>query len=199
MTLGMNDDNVVSIAQLGEFLKLSQGAKFNSEDVEKAYEWIGRTLGKFRYGRLRKKEKSLVKKYLIRMTGYSETQIDRLIRRKKTRGVIVKQKRTQPEFERVYTSEDVALLAEVDNAENRRTGAAVRKTCSDMYHVYKDVRFERLAKISVSHLYNLRGTRVYESRSLTYEKTNPTKVDIGIRAKPKPEGCLLYTSPSPRD
>jgi len=137
---------------------------------------------------LRKKEKSLVKKYLITMTGYSETQIDRLIRRKKTKGIITKQKRTQPEFERVYTPEDVALLAEVDNAENRRTGAAVKKTCRDMYYIYKDVRFERLAKISVSHLYNLRGTRVYESRSLTYEKTNPTKVAIGIRAKPKPEG-----------
>ncbi|MDP3645577.1 MAG: integrase [bacterium] len=184
----MNDDSVVSIAQLREFSKLSQGAKFSSEDVCGAYRWIGRTLGKFRYNQLRKKEKSLVKTYLITMTGYSETQIDRLIHRKKTKGVITKQQRTQPEFERIYTAEDIVLLSEVDNAENRRTGAAVKKTCRDMYYIYKDVRFERLAQISVSHLYNLRGTRVYESRSLTYEKTNPTKVDIGIRAKPKPEG-----------
>ena len=189
MTLGMNDDSVVSIAQLREFLKLSQSATFNSESVEEAYEWIGRTLGKFRYfGLTKRKEKSVVKRYLIAMTGYSETQIDRLIARKKKNGTITKQKRTQPCFERIYTAEDVALLAEVDNAENRRTGAAVRKTCRDMYYVYGDVRFERLAKISVSHLYNLRGTRVYESRSLTYEKTNPTKVDIGVRAKPRPNG-----------
>lgn len=185
----MNDDSVVSIAQLREFLKLSQSAKFNSESVEEAYEWIGRTLGKFRYfGLTKRREKSVVKRYLIAMTGYSETHIDRLIARKKKNGTITKRKRTQPQFERIYTGEDVALLAEVDNAENRRTGAAVRKTCRDMYYLYKDMRFERLARISVSHLYNLRGTRVYESRSLTYEKTNPTKVDIGMRAKPKPDG-----------
>src|SRR3989338_6841394 len=189
MTIGMNDDNVVSIAQLREFLKLSNSAKFNSADVNESYVWIGRVLLRFRYRRLRKGEKSLVKKYIITMTGYSETQIDRLIHRwKKKKGVIVRHERTQPAFERIYTAGDVALLAEVDNAEGRRNGAAVRKTFSDMYHLYGDVRFERLSKISVSHIYNLRGTRVYTSRSLTYEKTHPTKVDIGIRAKPKPEG-----------
>lgn len=189
----MNDDNVVSIAQLKEFLKLSNGAKFNSEDVAETYTWIGRVLLRFRYRSLRKGEKSLVKRYLITMTGYSETQIDRLIHRwKKKKGIIVQQARTQPEFERIYTAEDIALLAEVDNVENRRNGAAVKQTCIDMYHLYGDVRFERLSKISVSHLYNLRGTRVYTSRSLTYEKTNPTKVDIGIRVKPKPDGIPGY-------
>lgn len=184
----MNDDAVVSMAQLREFLKLSKGATFNHKDAAETYRWIGRTLGKFHYQRIRKKEKSLVKKYLITMTGYSETQIDRLIHRKKERGIITKRERTQPEFERIYTADDIALLSEVDNAENRRTGWAVKKTCHDMYHLYGDMRFERLCKISVSHLYNLRGTRVYASRSLTYEKTNPTKIDIGVRAKPEPKG-----------
>ena len=41
---------------------------------------------------------------------------------------------------------------------------------------------------AVSHLYNLRGSRVYQSRSLTYTKTPTTRVDIGIRKKPCPEG-----------
>ena len=184
----MNDDSMVSMAQLREFLKLSKGATFNRKDTTEAYQWIGRTLGKFRYHRVPKKERSLIKRYLITMTGYSETQIDRLIHRKKEKGVIRKQARTQPEFARIYTADDIALLSEVDNAENRRTGGAVKKTFHDMYHLYGDVRFERLCKISVSHLYNLRGTRVYASRSLTYEKTNPTKVAIGVRAKPNPAG-----------
>src|SRR3989338_6792715 len=188
MTLGMNDDNVVSIAQLREFLKLSQGAKFTSENRKEAYEWVGRTLTKFRYSRLRKKEKGIVKKYLITMTGYSETQIDRLINRKKEWGRVVPKKRTQPTFERVYTSEDIALLSEVDNAEGRRTGGALRKTLADMFHLYKDERFERIANISIAHIYNLRGTRQYESKSLTYTKTPTTSVDIGIRKKPRPEG-----------
>lgn len=188
----MNDDNVTSIAQLREFLKLSKGATFNSENVGEAYEWIGRTLGKFRYTHLRKKEKGIVKKYLMTITGYSETQIDRLIARKKKVGCIVKQKRTQPTFTRIYTPEDVGLLAEVDNAEGRRTGGALKKTLADMFHLYGDKRFERLAKISISHIYNLRGTRTYTSKSLTYTKTNPVTVTIGIRKKPRPEGRPGY-------
>ena len=184
----MNDDNVVSIAQLREFLKLSNSATFSRKNDAEAYEWIGRTLGKFRYSRLQKKEKSIVKSYLRAMTGYSETQIDRLIRRKKEWGRVVKKKRTQPTFERIYTPEDIALLVEVDNAEGRRTGKAVVKTCRDMFTVYADERFSRLANISVSHVYNLRGRKVYESASLTYTKTSTTIVAIGIRAKPRPEG-----------
>jgi hypothetical protein len=188
----MNDDNVTSIAQLREFLKLSNGAKFTSENRTEAYVWIGRTLGKFRYTRLKKKEKGIVKHYVMAMTGYSETQVDRLIARKRKVGRIVKRKRTQPAFTRIYSAEDIALLLEVDNAEGRRTGGALKKTFSDMFHLYGDVKFKRLANISISHIYNLRGTRVYESGSLTYTKTNPTPVNIGIRKRPRPEGKPGY-------
>ena len=188
MTLGMNDDNVVSIAQLREFLKLSNSATFSRENVDEAYEWIGRTLGKFAYHRLAKKEKGTVRAYVRRMTGYSDTQLDRLIRRKREVGRIVKRERTQPTFPTIYTPEDISLIATVDNAEGRRTGGALKKTLMDMFHVYKDSRFERLSNISVSHLYNLRGTRVYQSRSLSYTKTPTVSVDIGIRKKPRPEG-----------
>lgn len=188
----MNDDNVVSMAQLREFLKLSNSATFISTDKKETYEWVGRTLMKFRYTKLRKSEKGIVKKYLMAMTGYSETQIDRLINRKKKWGRVALKKRTQPTFERIYTSEDIALLAEVDNAEGRRTGGALKKTCADIYTTYEDKRFVRLSKISVSHIYNLRGTRQYETKSLTYTKTTPTSVDIGIRKKPQPEGQPGY-------
>lgn len=188
MNMAMNDDNVVSLAQLRELVKLSNGAIISRVSREEAYEWIGRTLGKFGYHRLSKKEKGIVRTYIKQWTRYSDTQLDRLIRRKRETGRVVKRTRTQPTFPRVYTAEDIALLAEVDNAEGRRTGGALRKTLADMFLLYDDRRFERLSKISVSHLYNLRGTRVYESRSLTYTKTPTTHVDIGVRKKPQPEG-----------
>lgn len=192
MTIGMNDDNVVSIAQLREFLKLSNSATFSRKDRGEAYEWIGRTLGRFAYHRLSKKEKGVVRAYIRKVTGYSDTQLDRLIRRKREVGRVVPRERTQPTFPRIYTPEDIALIAEVDNAEGRRTGGALRKTLSDMYAVYGDRRFERLSRISVSHLYNLRSTRVYQSRSLTYTKTPTTSVNIGTRKKPAPEGRPGY-------
>ena len=179
---------MVSIAELKEFVKLSNHTRFRSTDRAEAYEWIGRTLGKFRYFGLSKKEKGIVRQYLRAMTGYSDTQLDRLIARKKAWGRIAPKERTQPTFPRVYTIEDIARIAEVDNAEGRRNGHALAKTLRDMYQVYSDRRFERLAHISVSHLYNLRGTRIYQSRSLTYEKTHATRVAIGIRKKPQPYG-----------
>jgi transposase InsO family protein len=188
MTIGMNDDNVVSIAQLREFLKLSNSATFSREGKDEAYEWIGRTLGKFAYHRLEKKDKGVVRAYIRKMTGYSDSQLDRLTRRKREVGRVVKRERTQPAFPRVYTAEDIALIAEVDNAEGRRTGGALKKTLADMFHVYGDTRFERLSRISVAHLYNLRGTRVYYSRSQTFGKTQSVSVAIGIRKRPSPEG-----------
>ena len=183
---------MVSIAELKEFVKLSNHTRFRSTDRAEAYEWIGRTLGKFRYFGLSKKEKGIVRQYLRAMTGYSDTQLDRLIARKKAWGRIVPKERIQPVFPRVYTVEDVARIAEVDNAEGRRNGAALKKTLSDMYQVYGDRRFERLAAISISHLYNLRGTRICQSRSLTCEKTQATSVAIGVRRKPDPFGKPGY-------
>lgn len=188
----MNDESMVSIAQVKEFLKVESGARFSKTDRDEAYEWIGRTLGKFRYFSETKKNRSIIKGYLMRCSGYSNAQMDRLIACKRTTGRVCLKERTQPTFPLIYTPEDIALIAEVDNAESRRTGGAVKKTLSDMYRVYKDVRFERLANISVSHLYNLRGTRIYQSRSLTYTKTQAVQRDIGIRKKPQPYGQPGY-------
>jgi hypothetical protein len=190
--MGMNDDRLVSVAQLSEFVKLVQGATFTSKDRAETYEWMGNTLSKFGYFSESKKNRGIIKTYLRVTSGYSDTQLDRLIRRKKEVGRVVQKKRTQPSFPRIYTVDDVALLSEVDNAEGRRTGAAVKKTCRDMFTIYGDQRFVRLAEISVSHLYNLRNTRVYQSRSLTYTHTQATSRDIGIRQKPKPYGVPGY-------
>lgn len=184
----MVDDSVVSMAQLRELVKLGNSATFIRNNQSEAYTWINTTLGRFRYFRESKKHRGIIKKYIRSMTGYSDAQVDRLIAHKKKYGRIVKGERTQPTFPRVYTPSDIALIAEVDNAESRRTGGAVRKTFADMYTLYGDVRFQRLAHISVSHLYNLRGTRQYESSTLTYTKTNPTATPIGMRMKPRPEG-----------
>lgn len=188
MTISMQDNSLGSVAQLREFVKLSKSAVFKSTNRDEAYAWIGQTLGRFRYHSETKKHKGIIKHYLIMMTGYSETQIDRLIARKKHTGRVFVKERTQPTFPRVYTPEDVALLADVDAAESYRNGKATKKTLADMYAVYGDQRFKRLSAISVSHLYNLRKTRIWQSRSMHYEKTKPTPVAIGARKKPAPEG-----------
>lgn len=189
----MNDSHITSLAQLKEFAKLTQGAAFTKTNKEEAYTWINTTLTKFRYFRETKKGRGLVKRYICTMTGYSNTHVDRLIKEKKVSGCIRVKERTQNTFTTHYTKEDIALLAEVDNAEGRRTSKAVKKTCSDMYHLYSDMRFERLAHISSSHIYNLREKEVYKVNTLTYTSTQSIGRDIGIRAKPYPEGKPGYT------
>jgi len=44
----------------------------------------------------------------------------------------------------------------------------------------------------VAHIYNLRGTRQYQSHSIFYTKTKPAKVNIGERCKPETYGKPGY-------
>jgi len=80
----------------------------------------------------------------------------------------------------------------VTGALNHPNGFAVKQMMKDMYHLYGDIRFERLQHISVSHFYNLRETNIFQSRILNYSKTKPVKVNIGIRKKPTPFGKPGY-------
>lgn len=57
-----------------------------------------------------------------------------------------------------------------------------------MFERYGDQRYERLATISPSHVYNLRKTFAYRSFVKHYTKTKPTPNSIGTRKKPEPNG-----------
>src|SRR3989338_2629376 len=106
MTINMNDDHIESVAQLKELVKLGKCVRFESKGVEETYEWIGRTLGRFRYSVESKKSRGIIKEYIVTMTGYSESQIDKLIRRKKDIGLVILKKRTQYAFPTIYTPTD---------------------------------------------------------------------------------------------
>ena len=56
------------------------------------------------------------------------------------------------------------------------------------YHVFGDARFERLAGISASHIYNLRGSRTYQRQPTVVEGTRATTVAVGERRAPQPDG-----------
>ena len=60
------------------------------------------------------------------------------------------------------------------------------------YEVFGDARFERLSRLSPSHLYNLRRSKTYRARRTTVEHTRPTTVRIGERRRPDPGGKPGY-------
>lgn len=188
----MNDNHIESVAQLTELVKFGKCVKFNSVNRAQTYEWIGRALGRFSYFRESKKNKGIIKGYLIAMTGYSEGQIDKLVKRKKEFGRVFLKERTQHKFPRKYSASDIALLAETSDILRHPNGKAMKQMMYDMHHLYGDARFKQLQHISVSHFYNLRKTNIFQSKFLTYTKTKPVSVNIGIRKKPHPEGNPGY-------
>lgn len=192
MTIDMKDDSIKSVAQLSALIKAAETLgvetveRKNSKD--EVYAWLNDLLLRLRYRSLRKKDKGLVRKYLRLYSGYTESHIDHLISAYAAQGEIVRKKRTQPVFPTVYTGMDIELLAEVAEAYDHQNGKALREVCKEMREIHRDARFERLAGISVSRLYDLKRTARFRERTLHYQKTRPVAVAIGERKKPYPEG-----------
>lgn len=191
----MNDEHIESIAQLTEFLKAVDGAvTFSSEtkgnkNKQLMYEWIGKTLGKFRYFSLKKKERKIVIDYLRKMTCLSRPQLKRLIKRKKERGALRVITEARNVFPTLYGTSDIARLIETDNAHGRISGEATRRIMEREYLLFGKDEYERISHLSVAHLYRFRkNSRQYNSQVLFLEKTRAVDRNIGIRKKPETFG-----------
>ncbi len=193
MTLDMRDERFVTLGQLETFTSASHGLNFVGRTRKEKYAWIEKLLGRFYYFTLRKRDKTTVRKYVMKMTGYEDAQVTRLIRKKKkTRQIVPSSRDACSSFPKKYTPEDVALLIRTDNAHGRLSGKATKELFRRAADIFHDETFLRLKHISVSHLYNLRETRQYISHAATFTKTNPTTVPIGERRKPFPDGRPGY-------
>lgn len=192
MTLNMNDSPIVSIAQIKEFIKVAKDISFQGASRKEKYQWIAEIINRFKYFSLRKKDKSTVKTYMLKMTGLSDAQLTRLIARKKKTGVIVSHTRARHRFAARYTVNDVALLAKTDLAHSRLSGPATKKIFERECDVFGHQDFTHLKNISVAHLYNLRGRRQYLTSAKFFVPTKPVASPIGIRRKPDPQGQPGY-------
>jgi len=189
----MSDKNLVTLQQLEAFTHASRHVVFTGASRKEKYQWIDDLLVRFFYFTLRKRDKIIVRRYLMKVTGYSDAQVTRLIRKKKKiKHILATPSPTRSTFPTIYTTDDVARLIETDEAHGRLSGPATKKLFQRAYEIFHDERFIRLKDISVSHLYNLRGRRQYVSHATTWTKTRPTTVPIGERRKPSPEGKPGY-------
>jgi hypothetical protein len=171
------------------FVEGTACVEFKAPVREERRVWIAESLEQLGYERLRKRERGLLIRYLCRITGYSRQQMTRLIARWRQTGAVEDRRRGPAKpFATRYTAEDAALLAEVDAVHGTLSGPATKKLCERAFERFGDPRFERLAGISVSHLYNLRRSRAYVRKRGKVEKTRPVKVNIGQRRVPRPEG-----------
>src|ERR1039458_10430745 len=122
------------------------------------------------------------------MTGLSRAQVTRLIGRCHKRGAVQPVPYRRQRFPQRYTRADIELLAAVDEAHENLSGPATRRILEREYRQYGKWEYQRLASISVSHLYNLRQQPRYRERRLHYPQTRPATVALGERRCPGPPG-----------
>ena len=127
-----------------------------------------------------------------KISGYSRIQIKRLVRQSITTGKLKRRQRTVSGFARKYTSADIRLLAHTDELHGTLSGPATKKLCERACTVFGQTEYQRLAGISVGHLYNLRHGTSYRAVRHHFEKARPTVSRLGERRKPRPEGRPGY-------
>lgn len=84
------------------------------------------------------------------------------------------------------------MLIHTDEAHQTLSGYATKKLFERAFQVYGEASYERLATISVSHLYNLRKGVFYKRQRRFFTKTKKSSVPIGERRKPRPQGQPGY-------
>lgn len=190
MVIDMNETQLKTVAQLRTFLNGTLVVEFQpiGEDSLR-YEHIAAVLGRLGYRRLKRPDKGVVLRYLERTTGYSRQQLTRLVRRGLDGEVLAKRYAPPGEgFRRKFTPADVALLAETDALHGTLSGPATKHLMQRALAMFGDDRYERLATLSVAHLYNLRHEAGYQARRRHWTKTRGHSVPIAERRAPVPEG-----------
>lgn len=198
MVIDMDETRLRTIEQLEEFLRATPEVAFTAHGLGSAagnqrYEHISRVLARFDYPQRNKHERGVVLTYLRHTSGYGRAQLNRLVARWADNRVaqhpLVKRYRAPAApFARKYTATDVALLVEMDRAHEDVCGPAIAHLLQRAHTVYGDARYERLADLSVSHLYNLRKRPDYQARRVSFVKTRAVCNPIGLRKAPSPNG-----------
>jgi len=146
MLIQMDERKIKTVADVAAFLAGTDKIELRFQgSKDEIYAWVERTLNRLRYSILCKKEKGLVLRYLIQLSGYSRQQITRLVTRHRETGHVHRRQRTTNGFERKYTRADIVLLAEVDQLVDSASGTAVKVYCQRAHERFGDQRFARLA------------------------------------------------------
>ena len=188
----MDDSRATSLEQLRALVAANGVVRFAGQRRDEVYGWMERTLVRHEYAGLPRPDKGVVRLYLTQMTGLSRAQVTRLITGYQQTGRVTAVSYQRTRFSTIYTAADVELLAYVDRAHGNLSGPATRRILEREYSEYGQAAYQRLAGISVAHLYRVRSTEAYRKRNISYQPTRPTPVPIGERRKPRPQGSPGY-------
>lgn len=190
MIVTLHTEHLSSLEQIERFLNGTAEIDFRAPDRTTRRDWIERVLHQFHYAHRQRRERGLLLRFLTKVTGYSPAQMKRLIKQLRTEHHL-RDRRGPPAkpFAYRYTAADQQALAELDALHGNLSGPATRKLAERALHLFGDARYQRLAGISVAHLYNLRRAAGYQrARGAVPHKTHSVQRPIGERRAPQPNG-----------
>ena len=188
----MNDGQLQTVERVRGFLEGSEAVEFRGLTAQEKYCWIEEVLIRFKYHRLKRGEKGVIRRYIEKVTGYSRSQVSRLIAEYKRTGRLRRMQYRRHRFPRKYTPSEVRLLARTDELHGWLSGPATKKIMEREYEVYGHAEFGNISRISIAHLYNLRRSNIYRGMTRRYTKTKPVVSRIGERVRPDPKGQPGY-------
>src|SRR6267154_289161 len=192
MQIRMGTNSGLSLAEIEGFIEASDGVEFQSQERVEMYGWVEATLVNWEYHLQGKKQKGTIRSYLRKITGLSMSQVTRLIRLHRKSGYVKTSRKPRRRFPSKYTAADFALLAKVDEAHQRLSGPATKCILKREWKVFGKGEYQRLAGISVSHLYNMRSSERYRKQAIYLAPTRAVQISIGERRCPDPRGRPGY-------
>ena len=172
----MYNTRASSISEIKHFITSTKALAFKAKNKTEAYQWKEGVLQNTLYKMLSKKDKSTIRRYLGKVTSYSVSHVDRLVRKYVATVHLVFTVYKRNSFHRKYADKDIALLARVDETHNNLSGPATATILQEEWMRFKRVEFKNIANISTSHIYNLRETRLYHETNHHFQKTHLTQV-----------------------
>ncbi len=184
MQITMDDSRILNIAQLADFLKGSEKMPFSltGESIQKKYAFVDKTLKRFCYGGLSKKDKKVVLWYVQKVTGYKKERVYQLVG-KAEKGSLKKTLYQRVKPHKIYTSFDVKRLENTDELHLRLSEDATKEILRREYEVFGKKEFQTIARISHGHISNLRKSPTYKNFWINHTKAR--QIPIGVTKPPE--------------
>ncbi len=193
MQVTMQHAERLTLAEMREFLSVSNNLSFADTGRKQIYGLVEGVLHSQKYLVLAKKDKGIVRRYLVKISGLSVAQITRLIARWRERGVVQPRASRRHRFPRRYTADDISFCWPRPMPP---TKASRPRPCVASSSANRGLRQGRLLTIGfdlgASQIDNLRRARAYREHHVHHTKTGASGVSIGERRKPEERGQPGY-------
>jgi hypothetical protein len=156
----MHEAERLSLEAIGRFVEASEGIGVEGVNRQGLYGWAERLLVQHEPGPLQSKAaRGLVRRYVAKMTGLSRgaaNAADCPLHSQRAGPAI---RLPSAQLRQRYTRADIELLASVDEAHETLSGPATRRILEREVELFGRQEYARLARITVTHLNNLRGSQ----------------------------------------